>query len=147
MTTATPQSAALKGLTYAEEKLEVNSVYQNAIKHRDALDTVMTALAETRDQKRIIERQTADREMEILFEERSKHPEMSAAGMDKHLKLAHHADELLRDLRNQHVKAVNDLDGLEIDKSMLEVDIKIATARMIELGGYLQYLAVLKQSV
>lgn len=36
------------------------------------------------------------------------------------------------------------VDGLEIDKTMAETDIRIVTARMTELGGLLQFMSALK---
>lgn len=143
MTDPTP-SPALKALEYAENKLGVHLVYEDAIKNRDLLDGMMTELGDKRDRKRILEAKIQEREFEIMGDERSKHPEMSATAMDKHLKLAYHGDPALQALRSEHLAVVNDLDGLELDKSVLEMDIKIAVARMAELGGYLQYLAVIK---
>jgi hypothetical protein len=39
-----------------------------------------------------------------------------------------------------------DVEGLEFDKAIHEADIKIAVARMQELGGYFAYLAAVKES-
>lgn len=146
MTTGTQKSPALKALEYAEFQLGVHAVYESALKAREELDGVLTEIDSIRDRKRSVEREISDLEMDILFEERSKHPEMSAAAMDKHLRLAYHQNGQLKALRENHVKTVGELDGREIDKSVLEADIRIATARMIELGGYLQYLAAVKLS-
>lgn len=137
-------SPALKALEYAENKLGVNLVYEDALKNRDQLDALMTELGDARDKKRIVEAKIQDREFEIMSDERSAHPEMSAAAMDKHLKLAYHSDPSLLLLRTEHVAAINDLDGLELDRSVLEIDIRIAVSRLTELGGYFQYLAVIK---
>lgn len=144
--TDAPVSAAQKALDYAENQLGVHTVYTETLAKREELDSLMTELAEARDGKRRFERQIADREMEILTNELSAHPEMSAAAMDKHLKRAYHSDPSLRELRESLVECVNTLDGMELDRSVLEVDIKIAVSRMSELGGYLQYLAAVKQS-
>jgi hypothetical protein len=143
MTTA-PVNAAVKALTYAEEQLGVHSVYDEARENYVKLDNLMTDLGNARDKKRTLERDIQDREFEIMSDERSKHPEMSAASMDKHLKLAYHADPPLRVLREEHISIVNDLDGIELDKSALEIAIKIAVARLHELGGYFEYLAAIK---
>jgi hypothetical protein len=88
MTTA-PVNAAVKALTYAEEQLGVHSVYDEARENYVKLDNLMTDLGNARDKKRTLERDIQDREFEIMSDERSKHPEMSAASMDKHLKLAY----------------------------------------------------------
>ncbi len=144
-TVTTPAaSAALKALNYAERDLGVHLVYEDAVKNRNLLDGLMTEISERRDTKRGLEASMTDREFEIIGDERSKHADLSVAAMDKHLKQAFHADPTLQRLRTEHLAVVNDLDGMELDRSVLEADIRIAVARMTELGGYLQYLAVIK---
>lgn len=145
MTNGTP-SAGVKALRYAEEQLHVHSVYEAAQEIRESLDKTFTGLSEARDKKRDLESRIVDVEMEIASEERGKHPDMSAAAMEKHLKIALHRNDDWRELREQLSTTIGDIDGLEFDKSIYEVDIKIAVSRMTELGGYLQYLAAIKQS-
>ncbi len=137
-------SAARKALDYAENQLGVHLVYEDALKVHGQLDALMTDLGEARDTKRELESKIQDREFEIMSDERSKHPEMSATAMDKHLKLAYHGDPTLQQLHTEHRAVVNNVDGMELDRSAYEADIRIAVARMTELGGYLQYLAVIK---
>jgi len=142
--TDAPHSAAIKALLYAEDKLGVHTVYGEVLIVRQRLDDILTELGEARDKKRITERSIEDRQFEIMSHELATHSSMSAAAMDKHLKLAYHGDPTLQQLRAQHVAAVNDLDGLELDRAMAETDIKIAVARLHELGGYFEYLAAIK---
>lgn len=139
-------SPALKALKYAEDELGVHAVHEAALKSRQELDECLTALSEARDEKRSIELQLQDAELEVAADERGKHPEMSAAAMDKHLKVALSKDDRVRELREQHTKLIGDVEGCEFDRSIIEVDIKIAVARLQELGGYLQYLAAIKQA-
>lgn len=139
-----PVSAGKKALDYAEDKLGVHSVYETAQKARNDLDTILTSLSEARDTKREVELRLSDAEMEVANDEWAKHSDMAVTRMEKHLKVALTNNDAVRELREQHVKAVNDIDGLEYDKLMAETDIRIAVARLQELGGYLQYLAVIK---
>ncbi len=145
MTTSTP-SPALKALKYAEDQLGVNTVYTDCLTSREQLDTTLTELSEARDHKRDLESRIIDVEMDVAASERGSHPEMSQAAMDKHMKVALHNNDDWRELREQLVLAVGTVDGLECDKTMHETDIRIAVSRMQELGGYLQYLAAVKQS-
>jgi hypothetical protein len=145
VTTGT-ESAAVKALRYAENSLKVHEVYTQALVSRDNLDKTLTDLSEVKDKKRDIEIRLQDVELEVASEERGKHPDMSQAQMDKHLKMKLHDNTDARGYREQLVKIVSDLDGLEFDKTMHETDIKIAVSRMQELAGYLQYLAAIKQS-
>jgi hypothetical protein len=140
----TPSPGA-KALAYAES-LGVHSVYEQVLAKRAELDQCLTEIATLRDKKRDDESLLVDREMELLSDERGKHADMSQAGMDRHLKVVYWSDERHRELRSQVAQVVSDLDGLQFDRDMLETDIKIATARLVELGGYFQYLAAIKSA-
>jgi hypothetical protein len=139
-------SAAVKALKYAEVDLGVHAVYTECLGKRELLDETLNLLGTARDTKRSIEAQLQDIEMETIIEERGKHPEMSQAQMDKHIKASMYSNPQARILREDHAKLINDIDGLEMDKTMSETDIRIAVARLTELGGYFQYLAAVKQA-
>src|SRR3982750_2123614 len=130
---------ASDAIKYAEEHLGIHSVYEQATVARDTLDGVLTELGEKRDALRDKEWALQDREMEIAADERGKHPDMSATGMEKHLKIALQNDDATRELREQISHIRSDIEGLDYDKSIAEHDIKIACARMNELAGYFQY--------
>jgi hypothetical protein len=133
-----------KALAYAEDALGVHQIYQQAIEFRNFLDKTLTELATARDNRRDIEARLSDAEMEVVIEERGKHPDMAVTRWEKHIKEAFQQNEAVRDLREQLTKIVGDIEGLDYDRSMAETDIKIAVSRMTELGGYLQYLAAVK---
>jgi sensor domain CHASE-containing protein len=135
-----------KALAYAENDLGVHSVYTAAQMHREVLNKVLSELAESRDKRRDIELKVTDREMVLTSDERSKHPDMPVTRWDKHIKESFRDDDDLRSLREQMFAVVGEIEGLEFDKQIAETDIKIAIARMNELGGYLQYLAIVKAS-
>lgn len=137
-------SPALKALKYAETNLGVHAVYTEATTAHIALDTCLTSLAESREQKRLLEDLMEDSQMEIVADERSKHPEMSEAGMTRHLKLAYASDARLKQNRIHLRSLANEIEGLEYDRAILETGIKISVARMSELAGYLTYLAAIK---
>lgn len=143
MTAPKPSSGA-KALTYAEENLGVHTVHQEAKDARDRLDGILTELSDARDKRRQVEFLLGDAEMEVASEEWSKHPDMAVTRMEKHLKIAIQGNDACRELREQIAKLQGDIDGLEADAKMAETDVKIAVARLTELGGYLQYLAAIK---
>jgi hypothetical protein len=138
-------SPGAKALAYAES-LGVHSVHTELLAKRGELDQCLTEIATLRDKKRDDENLLLDREMELLAEERGKHPDHSQAAMDRHLKVVHWSDERCRELRGALAQVSSDLDGLQFDRDMLETDIKIGVARLQELGGYFQYLASIKQA-
>lgn len=134
-------SAGRKAVSYAETKLGVHDVYQEAITARDKLDECLTLLADLRDSKRTLEDTILDREMELSADERSKHADASDAWLGRHLKVVFRQDTFLMETRGTLNNISSDLEGKEYDRSMIEIDLKIAIARMLELNGYLQYLA------
>lgn len=134
-----------KALVYAEETLGVHEVYKRAETARATLDTVLTELSATRDRLRDMEFRLSDRENEVAADERGKHPDMSVSGMEKHLKVALNNDDATRELREQIAKLKSDVEGLDYDRHMSDTDIRIAVARMEQLGGYFHYLAVVKE--
>lgn len=135
-----------KALAYAEETLGVHSVYEEVKEKRNLLDSVLTDLAQARDKRRDVELKVGDREMEVTIEQRSKHPDMAVTRWDKHIKESFRDDDDLRALREQAFAVQGEIEGLEYDKQILEVDIKIGLARMNELGGYFYYLAEVKRA-
>ena len=139
-------SASRRAVHYAETKLAVNDIYKEAVTARNGLDQCLDKLAELRDVKRSYENSILDREMDLSADERSKHPDMSDAAMGRHLKIIYHRDSVLTEARSRLDRLSSDLEGLEFDKSILDTDIKIAVARMNELGGYLGFLAAVKMT-
>ena len=146
MTDHRPPTPGQKALAYAEDRLQVNRVYHEALQKRNELDEVLNELSDLRDRKRDLDARLTDAEMQVASDEWSKHPDMSAARMEKHVKVAYSNNDDVRQLREQLVKVTGDIEGREFDRSMCETDIKIAVARLQELGGYLQYLAAIKQA-
>lgn len=139
-------SAGLKAIRYAEDNLNVHGVYDEAQAARGRLDDLMTEIAGARDQRREAEEALRDREMELAADEWANHPEFSATKMDGHLKTVRHNDGFHRAARDKVAKIVSDIEGLEYDIRLAEVDIRIAVARLHELGGYFEYLAAIKQA-
>lgn len=140
----TRPSAGLKAVTYAESQLGVNAIFEAAVLARNTLDGTLTELSTVRDRKSDLEYRLQDAEMEVASDERGKHPDMSAAAMEKHMRIALNNTDGVRELREQITKTKSDIDGLEMDKTMAQTDINIAVARLTELGGYLNYLAAIK---
>lgn len=135
-----------KALQYAETNLGVHACYQAAKDAHEALDDILNALDKAQDNRRILVDDIADREAELLIEERGKHPDQSATWLDQHMKQVKRKDEKLRDLRSMMNEAQARISGLEYDVDIQKHRIKIETARMEELGGYLHYLAAIKQA-
>lgn len=137
-------AASRKAVNYAEIRLGIHDIFQEARTARNGLDECLTRLSEARDNKRTNEGAIVDREMELLADERGKHTDASDAWLGRHLKVVYHDDPFLTTCRETLNGIIGDIEGYEFDKIILETDIKIAVARMTELGGYLEYLAAVK---
>lgn len=139
------ESAELKAFRYIES-LGVHSVYDEALDKRKALGDKVLDLADVRSRKRTVEAYKADLEMEVIEDERIKHTDMSAAAMDKHLKVAFSNNSDIRESKDELMMLAGQIELLEHDVMLLETDLRIAAARLQELGGLTQFLAVIKQA-
>jgi chromosome segregation ATPase len=137
-------SSGKRAIDYAEHVLGVHSVANNAEAARNKLDETLTALSEERDKLNSVKDQITEIELEIIGDERGKHPDMAQTQMNQHVKIAFAHSGKLQSLKKQQREIESAIDGLQMDERMAEVDIKMCTARMIELGGYFQYLAIAK---
>jgi len=133
-------------LAYAEDVLGVHHVYEEAEGVRIDLDEALTALDKAQDERRNFDQQIEDREMELLIEERGKHPDHSEAAFSRHLKEVLFKNEQLKKLKLMRNAKSGECTGHDIDITYLKVRVTILSARMHELGGYFQYLAVTKQA-
>ena len=131
-------------LAYAENELGVHQVYKEAQEASLALDELMSDLDKAQDLRRTLDAKIEDMEMDLLIEERSKHPDHSEAAFSRHLKEVQHKNQPLKDLKSQRNAAAGEVSGLELDITYTKARITLLSARMTELGGYLNYLAVVK---
>jgi hypothetical protein len=137
---------ANKALTYAEQVLGVHSVYESARKLQESYEATLLDLKNARAFKRALEEQISEREVDLMIEETTKHPSMSATAMKDHMRKAIQKDSVLKDFRHQAMDLAGDIDTLEMTKSCIEQDTRIEIARLNELGGYLNYLMSIKNS-
>lgn len=137
---------SMKALLYAEDKLQVHLVYEKASGFLEDLDGLLNDLDKAQDRRRQLVEQIADREADLISSERSKNPEMSATGFDQHMKAAKRTDSMLSTLRGSLNDTLSEIQGLEYDTDLLKMRIKVMTARLNELGGYLNYLSAVKQA-
>lgn len=140
-------SDALKAIKYAEETLGVHHVYHQAMQCKGDLEQCLDKLAEARSAKRDLEFRLQDKEMLLAVEERAKHPDMAVTRMEAHLKEVKSNDDDVREYRELIMGQTSLIEALEHDKLLYENEIRISVARLTELGGYLNYLAAVRQSI
>lgn len=137
-------SPGRKAMQYAENVLGVHTIYEDAKAAKNQLDEALTPLSESRDKLRELEYLLQEAELEVASEEWAKHPEMAVTRMEKHMKAAIWNNDRCRELREQLAKVRGDIDGFEADVKVAEAGVRIAAARLTELGGYFHYLAAIK---
>lgn len=133
-------------LDYAESFLGVHRVQEEADTLLIELDALMTELDATIDKRRELDERLSNAEMDLLIEERGKHPDHSEAAFSRHLKEVTHKNESLRRLRQDRNAKSGIVTGLELDIDHVKWRLKVKIARMEELGGYFQYLAAVKNA-
>jgi len=134
-----------KALNYAES-LGLNEVYEAANRAHDRLAAAQRDATTARQNKRLIEERMQEREMDLIIDESAKHPGMSVAAMERHLKVVIHTDEQMRDMKVEARAQASELDLAESTVRSSEAEVRIAVARMTELGGYFTYLAAVKSA-
>lgn len=135
---------AAKALTYAEEYLEVHKIFEEANAAQEASIKAHANLNKARVWRRDTTEAIADREVAVWSELRKQNPEMSATALDVKVKFERRVDTSLKEMRHQLSVQQAHEDTSEAEVRHAENRIKIATARMTELGGYLNYLATIK---
>jgi hypothetical protein len=135
-----------KALKYAEDTLGVHEVFEATDKLTVDLDAKLGELDKAQDTKRLLADEYADREVELISEMRGVHSSMSDTRFKSEFKRWEWTDEKLREIRSKQAEVLADIQGLEYDLEVVRTRIKVGTARMVELGGYLQYLAVIKNA-
>jgi len=133
-------------IDYAEEKLGVHAVYESAIQSREKLVDILASIVDARANKREFEALISDHEYNLIAQETGANPSMSQAALDRHMKVVIAQDDAHSELRGQLREVAKGIDLLETKKAVLEADIRIDSARLVELGGYLQYLAAVKMA-
>lgn len=141
----TEPSPEAKALAYVEG-LGLNSVYEGVLATRQELDRKQLELHGIRAERRRLEALRQDLEMEVAERVRSSDPSMSAASFDRQLKIELSNSAEVRETKDMLIELANNHDLLEWEVSILETDVKIAVARLHELGGYFQFMAVLKST-
>ena len=133
-----------RALEYAENVLGVHKDLKIASDQLEALDELFADLDKAQDRKRELNEEIADREVELIGEKRGIHSDMSSTEFKTRLREWEREDGKLTALRIELNKVLSEIQGMEYDADITKLRIKVACSRMDELGGYLNYLAVIK---
>lgn len=131
---------------YAEQELGVHSIYSESQAMLASLDEMVTDLDKAIDERRNLDEQISDHEMDLLIVERGKHADHSEAAFARHLKEVTFKDQALKRLKHDRNAKAGEVSGLELDIEYTKYKIKVAVARMNMLQGLLQFYAAAKLS-
>jgi hypothetical protein len=126
---------------YAEDKLGVHTVYRELCLEIAKMDDTLTHLDKAQDDKRGLEDAYEYREVELAGEMRGIHPNMTDTRFKSEWKGWEVMDPELIRLRTELNILKGVIQGDEIELEMCRTRIKVGSARLTELGGYLNYLA------
>lgn len=133
-----------KALDYAEQTLGVHQVWEDVQAATKELDELLADLDKAQDRKRQLNEDVADREVALASEMRGVHASMTDTRFKSEWKGWERTDKELTRLRAELNPILGEIQGLEYDIDLLRLKIKAGCARMEQLGGYLHFLAVVK---
>lgn len=136
-----PKFRRSRAIQYAEDVLGVNSVYDTASALAYSLSLLLDDKADTSKSIRAARLDIELREQEISSRVQKDLDGTSQAAIDREIKNRLFKDESWVDSRKEVVEHQDRLDDLETSIRGLELKLRVETARIWELGGYLEYLA------
>ena len=137
-------SAQQRAIDFAKNVLGVDSVFDEARAAMDELEDRQETLHKTSTRRRNIEAEIADREIELIAEERANNLDLSQAAFDRHMKIVLQQDNQLLDLRTTREAHVSEHERAEYDADRAKLQVRLLSARMEELGGLLHFYAAVK---
>jgi hypothetical protein len=135
-----------KGLAYAEQHLGVHSVHDEAHTLTNEAAVLRQKIVTLKHAKADAEALYLDAEYDFISDLRGANKDMSQTAFHALSKTEVHRDANLRSIRATLASSAAEIERAEADLSTLKLRIEIAVARMHELGGYLGYLASLKNA-
>ena len=133
-------------IDYAETVVGVHTVWQEAQQCQERLDTATNTAVGAQAKRRFLDEQIENREMDLLIEERGKHPDHTEAAFTRHLKVVQHSDEELKRLKAERSAVAMAAIGADSAVDHERAVLRMLSARMEQQGGYFAYLAACKNA-
>lgn len=134
-------------VVYAEDILLVHKVYDSAVKAHDRLVEALEDQALANAILRSLREAETDRTIDLSVDESIANPDFSVAAMERHMKVAAQKDDELMIIRDKIGNALRDLGQAEARVLGLRSESKMYNARLVELGGLLNFYAAVKLQV
>lgn len=146
MADQTASSAPMSPVDYAEQVLGVHEPWTSAQTRLDEYELALKTQALLKGRYKGVQIAIRDREFEVMTETPAKYQNASDTAMRRYVKEEQEQDYRLRQLRSELHQVQLDLDNVEADVLRHSRALDVLTARMTELGGLLQFYAVVKQA-
>lgn len=130
-----------RAAAYARDTLGVDKVYDAANAGHNALADALGRLTEAARERRRVDAEILDNEIEIASIERGKHTDLSQAAFERHLKEVLHNAVQLVELRQERAELHAQYEQADADAEIARSRVRIECARMEELGGLLDFYA------
>lgn len=133
-----------RAIAYAEDTLGIHRTWVETMSLAAQLNDLYGQLAGFTTETRILDWSLDERKNELLVLQSKANTEMSIAAFERHMKLVFAEDDQLASIGKTKVDAMARRDAVEASIKSVERNSNGCIARMKQLGGYLEYLAVTK---
>jgi len=133
-----------RAIAYAEDTLGVHRVWVDVQELALQLNDLYQMLAGFTTETRNLDYEFDVRKNQILVEESNNNADLSPTAFERHVKLVCAADEQLESIAKAKVDAMARRDGVEATIKSVERNSNGHIARLKQLGGYFEFLAVTK---
>lgn len=133
-------------VAYAEGTLGVHDVYEQSLEAHKQLEAALGLYADAAASIREINGAIEAREYDLVAAHRGENPDISLSALDRWLKDQRHADDSLRELRDDLLNKQADSDSAHVNIEKYKYRLRVLSARMNELGGLLNFFASAKMA-
>lgn len=130
-----------KPVAYAEDTLDVHTTLDRTTEALDALAAAQENVVRLADRLRTIRERISDAEANAAIDLRGLHPEWSQTQFEKELRIYIQLNGDLSDQRATLREAQFEHEFAEAEVRKAEFFIKVGCARLVELGGLLNFYA------
>lgn len=141
-----PAPRRTRAIQYAEDVLGVHLVYDSAVSLSEELSMLLESKSNANQSVRQFRVRLEQREYEIALEVQKDLANSSQAAIDREIKNRLFGDEAWTQCKKKLTMYQEILDGTEGEARAVELKLRVETARISELGGYLNYLASCKNA-
>jgi len=129
---------------YAEDILGVHVPHSEAMALLPEHGRLTHEKAEAQASIRTMKMRIEDRTAELQIEETANNPSMSATALKEHMRVAAVTDPTLTAFRDELAELEGKRDALAGELQHVEMELRTHSARMVELGGLLNFYAANK---